>query len=515
MNTVRRSFQALIGERALTALPPLQPYADDPGDGSLRRRLALFPGRTLTHGALLQEQRSRIGDAMRLAQSVAPGVIDGLEVAIEPLRSAAGRAGAALAIGTGHAIAPDGQDLHLTYPLRVDADRIVVWTGDPRAPTLGQRRADAALRTGLTHAMVLVARPLTMVIDRLGGGNDPCVNATEPELNPALAWEDGFQLAWVPWPADRPLPPWQGTDGQLDARLRNRVAYAIFNAERERLSAAGLRSMRRFVAGADVEPLAASRLWPWDALGVPLALVGFDGAFVPAFADRAAVVRQGGGRRNRTAMVPMAGDDVLWSARMAQWIEHLAELPADAITPERLAAAFDWLPPAGVVPLGLADFALARQRLFPPGFDVQAQPVPIEMIDALIAESAPLLPYNLSLRDQVQLLVPVPAADYEPGLLDLRPALHPIFDLEIARLRGERARLLQRRDGLRRRWDLLLRCITGRWPAYPADDADGLPDEQGAADAMGLLRVHRAEVAARGFDGGRRHRHCAMLCEPP
>ena len=80
MNTVRRSFQALIGERALTALPPLQPYADDPGDGSLRRRLALFPGRTLTHGALLQEQRSRIGDAMRLAQSVAPGVIDGLEV---------------------------------------------------------------------------------------------------------------------------------------------------------------------------------------------------------------------------------------------------------------------------------------------------------------------------------------------------------------------------------------------------------------------------------------------------
>jgi hypothetical protein len=163
----------------------------------------------LTHGALLQEQRSRIGDAMRLAQSVAPGVIDGLEVAIEPLRSADGRAGAALAIGTGHAIAPDGQDLHLTYPLRVDADRILVWTGDPRAPTLGQRRADAALRTGLTHAMVLVARPLTMVIDRLGGGNDPCVNATEPELNPALAWEDGFQLAWVPWPADRPLPPWQ------------------------------------------------------------------------------------------------------------------------------------------------------------------------------------------------------------------------------------------------------------------------------------------------------------------
>ena len=41
----------------------------------------------------------------------------------------------------------------------------------------------------------------------------------------------------MPWPADRPLPPWQGTDSQIDARLRNRAAYAIFNAERERLSA--------------------------------------------------------------------------------------------------------------------------------------------------------------------------------------------------------------------------------------------------------------------------------------
>lgn len=490
MKTVRQPLQTVPGERVLSALPAIAPYADDPGDGSLRRRLAFFPGRALTHGALKQEQLSRIGDAMRLAQSIAPGVVEGFEVAIEV---AAGGAGAMLVVGPGQAMAPDGQDLHLGHPLRVAADHLVVWGGDLRGSTLGARRGHALSQGGLTHVMVLVARPLTLVIDRLGGGNSACVNATEPELPPSLVWEDGFQLTWVPWPADRPLPP-------LDARRRNRVAYAVFNAERERLSVTGLRSVRRLTGGQDTAPLPSARTstWPWETLGVPLAAVGFDANFVPVYADRAAVVRQGGGRRNRTALVPMGGDDVLWSARVAQWLEHLAELPVADLVPERLAAIFDWLPPVGVLPVTLADIARGRQWLFPPGFDVQALPVPIDSVDALIAESAPLLPYNLSLRDQVQLLVPVPAADYEPGLLDLHPTLHPLFDLEITRLRDERVRLLRRRDGLRRRWDVLVRSITGRWPAYPADDPDSLPDEQGAADAVGLLRVHRSDTRDDG-----------------
>lgn len=132
--------------------------------------------------------------------------------------------------------------------------------------------------------------------------------------------------------------------------------------------------------------------------------------------------------------LPGAGDDVLWQARVSQLLEHLAELPADQRNAQVLQAQFDWLPPAGVLPLDLADFVNGRQTIFPPQFDVQAQPVPIDMVDALIAEASPLLPYNLSLRDQVQLLVPVPSRYYDPDLLKLDERVHPLFDLEISRL---------------------------------------------------------------------------------
>ena len=113
MKSSRPVFHSLPGERVLLALPPPAPYADDAGDGSLRRRLHMFPSRTLTHLALLQEQRSRIGDAMRLGQAVAPGVVDGLELLIEPLRRADGSTGQTLVLMPGQAVAPDGQDLQL------------------------------------------------------------------------------------------------------------------------------------------------------------------------------------------------------------------------------------------------------------------------------------------------------------------------------------------------------------------------------------------------------------------
>ncbi|HTM19801.1 MAG TPA: hypothetical protein VL172_04815, partial [Kofleriaceae bacterium] len=235
--------------------------------------------------------------------------------------------------------------------------------------------------------------------------------------------------------------------------------------------------------------------WPWETLGVPLSVVSFDAKFRPAFADRGAVVRQGGGRHNRSALVPLSGDDVLWQARVSQLLEHLAELPADQRQAEALARQFDWLPPAGVLPLEVADFERGRQTLFPPSYDVQAQPIPLDMVDALIAESSALLPFNLSLRDQVQLLVPVPARYYDPDLLKLDERVHPLFDLEIARLERERQLLLSRRDGLRRRYDTLLRSVTGELPGYTPDDPNALPDEAGALDALAFTRIHKSSVA--------------------
>ena len=204
--------------------------------------------------------------------------------------------------------------------------------------------------------------------------------------------------------------------------------------------------------------------------------------------------------------MPWSGDDVLWQARVSQLLEHLAELPADQRHASALQQQFDWLPPAGVVPRDVADFLTGRQSLFPAQFDVQAQPVPIDMVDALIAESSALMPYNLSLRDQVQLLVPVPARHYDPELLKLDLAVHPLFDLEIQRLGTQRLQLLTRRDGLRRRHDLLVQAVVGNLPAYPQDDPNALPDETGALDAMAFHRVHVAHAEARfqeqhGFTG--------------
>lgn len=527
MKILRGIDSPVGGEHVLATFPPLGPYArPSAGEADLRKRLNLFPQRSLTHTALLDEQRSRIGDAMRLGQAVAPGVIDGFELAVE---------GDTLVLLPGHAIAPDGQDVELAYPLHIAASAIPVisprveqvlaahhsadtaWarlSGLQRQATLAQVLGELGGASFLPHAMVLVAVPRTIALDRSDAASSPCPNATDASASSRAAWEDGLQLMWSPWPDDHALPLWSSDGGAtVDARFRNRLAYAVFNAERERLSVSPAHSMRQWreragLSPAELDALAAqaqveaehARLWPWETLGVPLSIVAFDKDFKPVFADRAAVVRQGGGRRNRSALVPWSGDDVLWQARVSQLIEHLAELPPEQRATQALQQQFDWLPPAGVLPRELVDFSAGRQGFFPPQFDVQAQPVPVDMVDALIAESSALLPYNLSLRDQVQLLVPVPARFYDPELLRLDVLVHPLFDLEINRLGNERRLLLTRRDALRRRSDLLTQAVRGDTPAYPQDDLNALPDEAGALDALAFNRLHVSSAAANGAE---------------
>ncbi len=526
MNILRGISNPFGGEHVLATVPPLGPYARAAADeAAIRKRLNFFPQRSLTHTALLDEQRSRIAAALGIGQAVAPGVIDGLEVGIEA---------DTLVLLPGHAMGPQGHDVELAYPLRLRFDSLSVisprideelqsrhtgptpWASLPllqRQATLAQVLADFNGASFLPHAMVLVAAPRTVAIDRSGEQNSPCPNATDESAFNRTAWEDGFQLAWVPWPTDRTLPPWSLGGNTLDPRFRNRLAYAVFNAERERLSIGTPHSVRRWLEAGSLSPAEREALaaqaaleaqlaqpWPWETLGVALSIVAFDANFRPAFADRASVVRQGGGRHNRSALVPGSGDDVLWQARVSQLLEHLAELPAEQRNAQVLQAQFDWLPPAGVLPIDVADFVAGRQTIFPPQFDVQAQPVPIDMVDALIAEAAPLLPFNLSLRDQVQLLVPVPARYYDPDLLKLDERVHPLFDLEISRLESERLQLLSRRDGLRRRGDVLTQAVGGSLPAYPQDDPNALPDEVGALDALAFTRVHRSSVPANGAE---------------
>jgi len=515
----------LPGERPLAVVPPLAPYVrPEAQDGSLRRRLNLFPQRALTHIALTDEQRGRINDTTLLAQAVSAGVIDGLEVAIE-----AGATVTRLAVMPGHAISIEGLDLELAYPLRFDPDAIPVhgetlgpWTDDGDALRtriadgeeirLGELvKVDGATRTALAfvpHAMVLVAQPVSVAIREASEEVTVCENATDAVVTPDIAWEDGFRLVWMPWPRDRALAPWTADGKTMDTRFRNRLAYTIFDDERRPLEADGIRSVRRMTESRSPDDPPAPRRhgeapsppvqrpWPWETLGVPLALVGFDAQLRPAFADRAAVVRQGGGPHNRTRLMRMAGDDALWQARVAQMLEHVAELPAEERDAAHVVTHFERLPPAGLLPLDAIDVEKKRQAFFPPTYDVQVQPVPLDMVDALMAESAPLASFNLSTADQVQVLVPVPSRYYERDLLNLDERIHPLFDIEIARLEDERLRLLRRRDALRRRIDLLTKAVSGVLPRYPEDDPNALPDESAAFDAIAFARVRDVQVVA-------------------
>jgi hypothetical protein len=532
MQVIRGIDKPLPGERPLQVEPPLVPYVrPEAGAQPLRRRLNLFAQRALTHVALTQEQKVRMLDAELLAQAVAPGVIDGLEVALE-----VGRVKTFVFVSPGHALSSEGLDLELAYPLRCDPDAIPLhgptlagWlqSSDPAelkqavaddhvffrdvlVPTSGGTRGE--LRSGLLpHAMVLVAQPVTVALGGATGDVAVCDNATDDTATADLAWEDGFRLVWVPWPADRPLPLWSEDGQTVESRFRNRLAYAIFDDERRPTQYEGVRSVRRMTetrspddpppprrrGEAPLPPLQAP--WPWEAVGVPLSIVGFDAQFHPVFADRAAVVRQGGGPRNRAPLVHLSGEDVMWQARVAQMLEHVAELPPDGRTANQLVTQFERLPPAGLLPRDAVDFDTKRQTFFPPAFDVQAQPVPLDVVDTLLAESASLASLDLSGTEQVQVLVPVPARYYEKDLLNLDERINPLFDLEIRRLEADRLRLLKRRDALRRRMDLLARAITGELPAYAEDDPNALADERGAQDAMAFSRVRVVRVPGAGI----------------
>ncbi|HTU67548.1 MAG TPA: hypothetical protein VMF52_16480 [Steroidobacteraceae bacterium] len=537
MKILRGIDAAIAGERVLGTQPVLAPYVTKAVSPPPRRRANFFTGRALSHLALTDEQRDRMADAARVARAVAPGVIEGFEVALE---------GTQLVIMPGRAIAADGEDVELHYPLRLAPDSIPLDSASlTRRLAPEGDAADDALRARLTggesftpgklraldrldllpHALVLVAQPLTLALDRSGELDSPCPNAVNEGAFSQLAWEDGFRLCWVPWPSDATLPPWTLDGTTIEPRFRNRLAYAAFNRERERTEIT--QKLRRLALsrGVETDPTRAAALdaemvglaaraadWPWATLGIALALVGFDAAFAPAFSDRNSLVRQGGGRANRTALNPFAGEDVLWQARVAQLIEHLAELPPEQRKADALAKTFDWLPPAGVLPKDAIDVAANRQFVFPPSFDVQAQPVPVDMVDALLLESSMLAPYSLSVRDQVQILVPVPAKFFEPDLLQLDLRIHPLFDSEVARLERARLSTLVARDRLRRRFDTLSHAVTGRLPWYSQDDPDALPDETGALDSISFARVHRAAFAA-GQTTGHSFRNAAFSFE--
>jgi hypothetical protein len=509
MRIVSTIDPALSDEHVIAVDPPLMPNLPD----VWRRRINPFTGRSLSDRALTAEQDARAGIQRLRGQSVTAGIVSGLDLLLEPNGIGAAPAKARLQILPGVGLARSGEDVSVTSPRSIaigdlpvrarvdildaiDANQpappspVPSGSPDPDAipgglfaglypelprrlarPTLGGLITNPAA-TALPRLAVLVAQPVTATI--LASARDSC--APDPRGDPYddLRLIDGVRLLLDFWPAEmtaRTGGPDYALPGAGPA-LRNRLAYRIFNAERA---------------------MAPAEMHPWEAVGTPLALIAFNPDWTLNFIDRACVVRLGGRPGMRTPLVPNTGNALLWQARVSQFAEHITSLPD--LTPTTLTAAFHQLPPVGFLPIDVVDLANRRQIFFPAGFGVSLAPMPLEQVDLVVGESAALLPFNLDIIDEVELLVPISERLYEPGLLEIASVDHA-FQQVVTRAVADRTDGLVRRELIRRRRDVLMDGATGARPAWPTADTAAveiLPDPAGRGP-IGCTRVREVQA---------------------
>lgn len=483
--------KSLADEHVIGVDPKLKP--DLPG--VWRRRINAFSGRAISDKALTAEQDMRSGLQRLQGTSMTAGIIEGMAAVPEAGSIGAAPAEAFLRIETGLGLARSGEDVTVpsTRRVRLGAIPVVVPVGvanaldsgaaapaDP-APTpapasegstgfdrlsgsdplalrllpelprtaslpLGEAIGQAASDT-MPRVAVLVAQPVHATI--LGRPGDHCPPDPRDDPYSDLQRIDGCRLLLYFWPSemtsrtggsDYSLPPRNGA-------FRNRLAYRVFDMERS---------------------LKDTEMHPWEAWGVPLALVSFADDWSLQFVDRAAVVRKGGAPRMRTSLVPRSGHSQLWQARIEQLVEQLADLP-DLEAPT-LRKRLNRIPPAAVLPGSCFDPVTRRQTFFPSGFGLNAIPIPRSDLELAVRESASLIPFNMAVADRVEILVPVPDAFYEPGLLQVA-SVSPEFADAITEFEGDRALHLSRREFARRRYDRLVESISGTAHGWPASDS--------------------------------------------
>ena len=502
---IARSF---ADEHVIGTDPPMRPELA----AHWRRRINAFAGRALSDKALTAEQDLRSGMQRLYGLALQSGIADGLVVRAESgaIGQLADRAFITISPGAG--IARSGEDISVGRTVRLPiGDVQVVMRVDhaaalasedltllPDAPPGGEGELASGLAdrlrperprglsdplkgvaakpesAALPHIAVLVAQPI--VADIQGSPGDGC--PPDPRDDPYVDLQriDGARLLLYLWPAEM-LSLDGGADYALPApgpARRNRLAYSIFETERLH---------------------APDEVHPWEAWGVPLALIGFTPDWQLEWIDRHAVARIGGSPRERSSCAPEAGDARLWQARIDQFTAQLAELPSyDAQT---LRQTFAQLPPVGVLPPGLFDTATRRQFFFPSGYKVDAVPVATSNLNLVVAECASLAPLDAGQGDAVQLLVPVPDAVYEPGLLRVAREDRRIGEA-IKAMREDRTRWLVRRQMARRRYDRLLETVSGAVMGWPSSDLP-LEENTPAPYVQTPVEVTRTRrVAARG-----------------
>lgn len=471
------------------------------------RRMNPFPGRALTARALTGEQAHRSWHIAHLNRTLSAGIVQGLGLAFaDEVLAAPGTAldpppaaldlesARPLALESGLAVGLSGEDIEAPTQGLLDALDLPVaapqWLLDGVAPPtllgideLLPRNVGASLRELLTlgrpvpRAGIVVAEPVEYdsLLDPGGAAAaSQCERDLEAEAFDDEVRQESTRLVFYAWPEEwLPLP---AADGQW----RNRLAHEIFRRE---------------------AALAESTRMPWWRLGVPLALLAFNAAWAPLFSDRGAVARRGGAPRTRAPFVGGRGTRFLWQARIEQLTEHIAEARALGGTTAQFAAALRWLPPAGLLPRDAIDARARSSVLFPPNVRVDAAPIPLEQLDAMLEDSAPGAPIDLAASDEIRVLVPVPQQFFEPELLIVERAdADGEFARAIARFVDVRADWLRRRQSLREKQRQLAVALDGpRVPAVPSAAEDPLRLEPERFDSLLPVPVgviHRSALLA-------------------
>jgi len=481
----------LAGEMPVAVQPRLAGRVD----AGEQRRMNAFAGRALTAPLLHAEQNHRSRHIALLNRALSAGVVEGLGLAffeadIAAIDTAADPAPASLPLDaarrlmldSGMALAASGEEVVVPQPLEFDALDLPLWAPDwlldgttplPRSAgadgtALDSRRLGRSLRAEL-RAGRAVPRVGIVVLEPVEHwqvqGVDPfdqCERDLEAEAFEDQQRRDAGRLIYYAWPDE-----WLAMRAP-DLAWRNRLAYQIFGRE---------------------AMLGTSQAMPWHGLGVPLALVAFNAAWQPLFADRAAVVRAGGR--------PRGSNRFLWQARIEQLSEHLAEARLAGADITALGSQLWHLPPAGLLPADAIDVRARLNRFFASTLDLFAAPVPLEQLDLLLEEGAGLAPIDLSVRDRLAVYVPVPQAVFEPDLLVVERA-DPSGEIgrTLRRFVDARADWLRRRQNLRAKEHVLRLGVDGSvaTPALTpaADDPLRLEDESTAAEVpapAGLLHV--------------------------
>jgi hypothetical protein len=369
----------LPGEHLAGVSPVMKP---EPDQVNWRSRLNFWTGRALTEQALTLEQDNRSARLAWRGRLVSPGVVKGLEVALEPRISSQPMVtntlnGQFVHIMPGYGVMATGEDVYVPKPLRVNLNDVPViygqrtnFTETLSGRSVPQSEVSVVENPGSTSwfnnlnfggksirwhllnpryvpwAAVLLLRPVTFesIANRDPYSSCPLDPSHDAFDDPRLVDASQLMLFMLP-PSLRRENLLQGFE--QDLTWRNRIATQIFEMEMKFVARQQVLYHNTMPDGKKWDTaLVSDELLPWEYFGVPIGLVGFEhfeeGSNVRRiFIDRNAVVRVGGRARHRPrpAIVPGmdgnnsnpagSGTPSIWQARISQFNEHLSDLLKD------------------------------------------------------------------------------------------------------------------------------------------------------------------------------------------